>query len=39
MSRRGAIPTKSGPPALTIGLACDEAGLVSDIFITLIQTS
>lgn len=32
---RGAILTKSGPPALTISLACDEAGLVSDIFITL----
>ena len=32
---RGAILTKSGPPALTISLACDEAGLVSDIFLTL----
>jgi len=32
---RGAILTKNGPPALTISLACDEAGLVSDIFITL----
>ena len=32
---RGAILTKSGPPTLTISLAGDEAGLVSDIFITL----
>jgi RNA polymerase sigma factor (sigma-70 family) len=32
---RGAILTKNGQPALTISLACNEAGLVSDIFITL----
>jgi DNA-directed RNA polymerase specialized sigma24 family protein len=32
---RGAILTKSGQPALTITLACDEAGLVTDIFIVL----
>ena len=32
---RGAILTKTGRPALTISLACDEAGLVNDIFITL----
>ena len=32
---RGAILKKNGRPALTIGLACNEAGLVSDIFITL----
>jgi hypothetical protein len=34
-NRRGAILTKNGQPALTISLACNEAGLVSDIFITL----
>jgi hypothetical protein len=32
---RGAILTKNGQPALTISLACNESGLVSDIFITL----
>ena len=32
---RGAILTKNGQPALTISLAWNEAGLVSDIFITL----
>jgi RNA polymerase sigma-70 factor, ECF subfamily len=32
---RGAILTKNGGPALTISLACNEARLVSDIFITL----
>ena len=32
---RGAILTKNGQPALTISLACNEAGLISDIFITL----
>ena len=32
---RGAILTKNGQPALTISLACNETGLVSDIFITL----
>ena len=32
---RGAILTKNGRPALTISLACNEVGLVSDIFITL----
>ncbi len=32
---RGAILTKNGQPALTISLACNEAGLVGDIFITL----
>jgi RNA polymerase sigma-70 factor (ECF subfamily) len=32
---RGAILTKNGQNALTIILACKEAGLVSDIFITL----
>jgi hypothetical protein len=32
---RGAILTKNGRPALTIGLAWNEAGLVSDVFITL----
>lgn len=32
---RGAILTKDGQNALTISLACNEAGLISDIFITL----
>ena len=32
---RGAILTKNGQPALTISLACNEAGLVSDVFIML----
>jgi RNA polymerase sigma factor (sigma-70 family) len=32
---RGAILSKDGQPALTISLACNETGLVSDIFITL----
>lgn len=32
---RGAILIKNGQPVLTISLACNEAGLVSDIFITL----
>ena len=32
---RGAILTKNGRPALTISLSCNEAGLVSDVFITL----
>ena len=32
---RGAILTKNGQPALTISLACNETGLISDIFITL----
>jgi len=32
---RGAILTKSDQPALTISLACDETGLVNDVFITL----
>ena len=32
---RGAILAKNGQPALTIGLDWNEAGLVSDIFITL----
>jgi hypothetical protein len=32
---RGAILTKNGQPALTISLACNAAGLVRDIFITL----
>lgn len=32
---RGAILTKNGQPALTISLACNEAGMISDIFITL----
>jgi len=32
---RGAILKKNGQPALTISLSCTEAGLVSDIFITL----
>jgi len=32
---RSAILTKNGRPALTMSLSCNEAGLVSDIFITL----
>ena len=32
---RSAILKKNGLPALTISLSCNEAGLVSDIFITL----
>jgi hypothetical protein len=32
---RGAILTKNGQPALTISLAWNKSGLVSDIFITL----
>jgi hypothetical protein len=32
---RSAILKKDGQPALTISLACNEAGLVSDIYITL----
>lgn len=32
---RGAILTKNGQPALTVSLAWNEAGLVSDVFITL----
>ncbi len=32
---RGAILKKNGRPTLTISLSCNEAGLVSDIFITL----
>ena len=32
---RSAILKKNGRPTLTIGLSCNEAGLVSDIFITL----
>jgi hypothetical protein len=32
---RSAILKQNGRPALTISLACDEAGLVSDIYITL----
>ncbi len=31
----GAVLMKNGQPALTISLACNEAGLVSDIFLTL----
>jgi RNA polymerase sigma-70 factor, ECF subfamily len=32
---RSAILKRDGQPALTISLSCDQAGLVSDIFITL----
>jgi hypothetical protein len=32
---RGAILKKNGRPTLTISLACNESGLVSDVFITL----
>jgi len=32
---RSAVLKKNGRPALTISLSCNEAGLVSDIFITL----
>ena len=32
---RSAILKKNGRPTLTISLSCNEAGLVSDIFITL----
>lgn len=32
---RGAILKKDGRPALTISLSCDDAGLVSDIFVTV----